>query len=225
MFNPFAFLEPLFPCIGRERQVQELAVQAQLNIRKLSGLPLEDSETPSTDFLSILKSNCLLLERLVERDDLLLRENQADTSSIINTSMQTQPSTLASPILTVDPDPELSETAKDLIQLRDWVLMAKTVGTGASAEVIESFYEKLGEILGKEGVTALEETGSSYDYERQQIVSIEVTDDPNKTDLVCSTVRPGYLFQEQLIRTQEVIIYTFDNSMSYDSSSPDDPVS
>lgn len=228
MFNPFAFLELLFPCISRERQVQQLAVQVQTSVRKLSGLPAENSEDPSADFLSILKSTCLLLEGLVERDDLSLRDSQAETSSIINTSnpeVQSQPSAIASPTPPVAPEPELSETAKDLIQLRDWVLMAKTGGTGASTEVIESFYEKLGEILGKEGVAALEETGSSYDYERQQIVSIEVTDDLNKSDLVCSTVRPGYLFEDRLIRAQEVILYTFNNSMPSDTSPYDDSVS
>lgn len=221
MFKPFSFLEPLFPCITRERQARELAIQAQTSIRKLSdllpegsevsNLP-EGSETPDTDLLSILNSTCLLLDRLVERGDKSPTDIQAETSSTLKTSepeAPPQPGDIAPP---PPPEPEFSKTVKDLIQLRDWVLMAKTGGTGASAEVIESLDDKLAEILDKEGVTSLEETGSLFDYERQQIVSIEVTDDPNKSDRVCSTVRPGYLFQDRIIRPQEVILYSFDNS-------------
>ncbi|MBD2483942.1 nucleotide exchange factor GrpE [Planktothrix sp. FACHB-1365] len=228
MFNPFAFLAPLFPCITRERQIRELAIQAQTSARKLSGLRPEDSEDSDADFLSILNSTCWLLERLVERSDFSPADSQAETSTVLKTSeseVPPQPAVIASSNSPATPEPEFSEMAKDLIQLRDWVLMAKTGGTGASAEVIESFYEKLGEILAKEGVTALEESDCLYDYERQQVVSIQVTDDPNKSDWVCNTVRPGYLFQERLIRPQEVVIYTFDNSISYNSFSSDDSVS
>jgi molecular chaperone GrpE (heat shock protein) len=62
-------------------------------------------------------------------------------------------------------------------------------------------------VLEKEGVTSLEEN-DKFDYERQQIVSTKVTDDPQKNDIVAETVRPGYIFNGSIIRPQEVIIYT-----------------
>jgi molecular chaperone GrpE (heat shock protein) len=78
----------------------------------------------------------------------------------------------------------------------------------------------LGKVLEKEGVTPFEDVGS-FDCERQQVVDTRPTDDPEQDNLVCATVRPGYRFREQLVRPQEVVVYTFDGSPRRLTSSPD----
>jgi molecular chaperone GrpE (heat shock protein) len=92
--------------------------------------------------------------------------------------------------------------------LRDWVLLAKSGESDnqASPKVLDAIYKQLGKILEKEGITPLEETGS-FNYERQQVISTEATDDPEKDDLICDTIRLGYLFKGILFRPQEVIVY------------------
>jgi molecular chaperone GrpE (heat shock protein) len=104
--------------------------------------------------------------------------------------------------------PELSLTAKELMKLSDWVLLAKADGTAVRPKVLEEIYRQLTAILAKENVTLLLETNGPCDYERQMVVGTQPTDDPSLNDCVHSTVRPGYLFHQQLIRPQEVIIYT-----------------
>lgn len=109
------------------------------------------------------------------------------------------------PLVEVEPSP----TARELIKLRDWILMAWSGGGPVSAEVIGELYRQVGRILAKEGVTPLEETGL-YDHNCQQILDTRSTDDLTLNDQVCDTVRPGYLFHGKLIRPQEVIVYLFE---------------
>lgn len=40
------------------------------------------------------------------------------------------------------------------------------------------------------------------------MIETRATEDPRQHNQVCGTVRPGYLFDGELIRPQEVIIYT-----------------
>ena len=58
------------------------------------------------------------------------------------------------------------------------------------------------------GIDRPKRTSSPCDYERQMVVETHPTDDPPQNDHVYSTVRPRYLFHDQLVRPQEVIIYT-----------------
>ena len=115
------------------------------------------------------------------------------------------------------PEPELSPTAKELIKVRDWVLLAQSSGTAVAPGVREEVHRQLARVLAKEGVIPLEETGT-FDYNRQSVSGTHPTDDPEQDDMVCSTVRPGYQFHGQLVRPQEVIIYVYGDSAS--SSAP-----
>jgi molecular chaperone GrpE (heat shock protein) len=118
--------------------------------------------------------------------------------------------TQAAPVSQPAAGPEISSAAKELIKLRDWVLLAKSGEIASPASVLEGLYRKLGQLLQKEGVTALEAAGP-FDEERQQIIETQPTEDPSQDNVVCDTVRPGYLFNGQLVRPQEVILYTYDN--------------
>lgn len=135
-----------------------------------------------------------------------------DASSVTGTSA---PEILAEPPkrLYVEPDPEPSEVAKDLIRLRDWVLLAKSGGTAVEPAVLEEISRQLARVLAKEGITPLEE-GGPYDYNRQSVAGVQPTDDPAQDDQVYSTVKPGYLFQGKLVRPQEVIVYTYQHTQT-----------
>ncbi len=147
---------------------------------------------------SILGFICLILEKLVancNRDD-----NLEDTS-------QPKPQDFF-PDIQSTPEPEPSSTAKDLMGLRDSILAAKIAGIASASDVLEGMYYQLGQILENEDVISFEDTGM-FDSTKQKIMGTEMSDDSSKNDTICSTIRPGYLFQEKVIRPQEIIVYTY----------------
>jgi hypothetical protein len=205
-------LENLIPLLKEKRQAEQLALQAEMIVRELSGLPSVNSD--DRDIISVLNSIGLLLKRFQERPELLNPKEIPITQphEVIKTEEVKPPpeSPPVSQIVRETPDEKPSATAEELIRLRDWVLLANS-GEGkdeekASPKVLDAIYKQLGKILQKEGITALEETGS-FNYERHQVVSTQPTDDPQKEDLICDTVRPGYFSHDSLIRPQEVIVY------------------
>ena len=107
---------------------------------------------------------------------------------------------------TIAKDPEPSSTAKELIKLRDNILLAITENTTGDVRMFQSLYRKMGKILEEEGVFTLEAM-EKFNYEQQQVMETKPTDDVNLDGLVSSTLRPGYLFDGKLIRPQEVIVY------------------
>jgi molecular chaperone GrpE (heat shock protein) len=97
--------------------------------------------------------------------------------------------------------------------LRDWVLLANQ-GQGAAdpqamTSTLEGLYKRLGQLLQQEGLHTLEVTGEPFDGDRQQVMDTRATNDPALDDTVCSTLRPGYLFQARLYRPQQVILYQY----------------
>jgi AcrR family transcriptional regulator len=211
IYNYFPNLEDLFLWIIKERrQVEELALQAETIVYELSGLSRVNSN--DRDVVTILNSICLLLERFQQHPELLnLKETSIIQPIEVIKTEEIEPQTESPPVTQIvreiaEEKPSL--TAQELIRLRDWVLLAKSGESDnqASPKVLDAIYKQLGKILEKEGITPLEETGS-FNYERQQVISTEATDDPEKDDLICDTIRPGYLFKEILFRPQEVIVY------------------
>ncbi|ACK70847.1 conserved hypothetical protein [Gloeothece citriformis PCC 7424] len=217
--------ENWFPLLKEKREAENLALQAEEIVRQLNSLPPVD--TDNRDIITVLKSVCLLLERFQEHSEQLIQEhgeqvNQKESVisppvEVIQTEDVPSSTELPSPppIRRETPEEKPSITAQELMRLRDWVLLANS-GEGeekASPKVLEAIYKQLGKILEKEGITSLEKTGS-FNYEKQQVVSTQATNDPEKEDLIYDTVRPGYLFHERLIRPQEVIVYTYDTSLA-----------
>ncbi|GHO82247.1 nucleotide exchange factor GrpE [Dictyobacter formicarum] len=189
------------------RQTKVLAIRAEALARDLNKLPASSPES-TQDLVAILQSTCTLLERLTEQQATLLAPSPAkdkQDSSQPPVAQNKQAAT-ASPSIS-NKDATLSTTAKELIKLSDWVLLAKAGGTSVQPQVLEEIYRRLTHALETEGVMLLNAEGPC-DYERQMIVGTESTDDPTRNDYVHSTVRPGYLFHDQLIRPQEVIVYT-----------------
>jgi hypothetical protein len=209
--------ESLFPWIAREKQeAEELAFKAEATVRQLSGLPPVSSNGDRRELISMLQSTCLLLERFQERPELLNinQKHKNEELEVINNEKlpETPHTTVESPpSLIVEREPEPSVAAQEIIKLRDWILLAQSESDSFNYKVLEAIYQQLAQILAKEGVKPLEETGL-FNYERHKIISTQKTEDPDKDDWVCETVRPGYLFEGKLIRPQEVIVYTFESS-------------
>lgn len=202
----------IIPQIKEKQQEEELALKAEMIVRELSSLPPVDSD--DRDVITILKSICLLLERFQDNPGLLNQKETPTTQPVEEIKTEKIESPTESPsvskIVRETPVEKPSAAAQELIKLRDWVLLAN----GQEGEekdnhqVLDAIYKQLGKILEKDGISSLEETGS-FNYERHQVVSTQATDDPEKDDLICDTIRPGYLFHNSLIRPQEVIVYTY----------------
>jgi hypothetical protein len=217
----YEFLLRLFPWLDDRREEEELALRIEASALKLSGLA-ERSRSAPGDLKAILSSTALLLERLAGRAATKQNEEHESKAVVDDESAAVRdesaqevgpsalPLTQAAPVSQPAAGPEISSAAKELIKLRDWVLLAKSGEIASPASVLEGLYRKLGQLLQKEGVTALEAAGP-FDEERQQIIETQPTEDPSQDNVVCDTVRPGYLFNGQLVRPQEVILYTYDN--------------
>ena len=193
---------------------KELALKVEQKARTLSGLSMRPENAPS-DIKSILETSCLLLDRLVEEKDREKENNIIASKPVVKAAISNPPNPIKEAVVEQPPIMVISEQklepsviAKELIKLRDWVLLASTSESTASAESFQRIYKKLGQILVKDGVTLLENVGA-YDYEKQQVIDTQITDDPSKNDQIYNTVRPGYIFNGKLIRPQEVIVYTF----------------
>jgi molecular chaperone GrpE (heat shock protein) len=186
--------------VGAEEK--SLALRIEADARKLSSLPLIP-ETGGRELPVILESVSLLLRQLVAQ--LLQREQEA---------VLDEPAAELNPAIRALESPErvpttgLSATAAELIRLRDWILLEKTAQDAPSA-LLEGMYLRLGRVLEKEAVTAMEDQGP-FDEERHRVIATRPTKDPAQGDLICEMVRPGYFLAGQLLRPQEVIIYTYD---------------
>jgi GrpE len=213
----------LFPeKIQAQQQAKEIVIKIENRVRQLSNLPVNPylAQDLPNGLLARLNHIDLLTERLLENRE--INEPSEDIKDIIAVRSTTEKpaeeieakivnneptiSTFPTPAKTIL-EPTLSKTAKELIDLRDWVLLAKTGSNASSPEVLEILYQRLGKILEQEDVTTLEEY-DQFNYERQQIISTKVTDDPEKNDTIAETIRPGYIFNDSIIRPQEVILYS-----------------
>ena len=212
MFNHL--YEYFFPGQTDLKEAMPLALEVEEQVRHLSGLPAHTAET--SDVTTVLRSTRLLLERLVQQQtrSAELEERSPQEEQIVAKVLseppkhvpETPPEPLAQDIVIKASEP--SQTALELIKLRDYVLMANPDELAVAHRILESLYRKLGQMLEKEGLTPLEMTGA-FNYEQQQVVETQGTNDPSLDEIVSSTVRPGYLFNQKLVRPQEVIVYTY----------------
>jgi molecular chaperone GrpE (heat shock protein) len=167
------------------RKAHELAVQARARALKLSDAPHEQ-EPNQEDIVSALTSTCRLLDGLIEEQNKRMAEQTVDVSD----------------------GSALSSCARGLIAVRDSVLQAKVSDQSLDPSMLEGLYLKLGEVLEDEGITEIDEKGR-FDYNRQKILQVRTTDNPEQDEHVFSTVRPGYMVEGELLRPQEVIVYSY----------------
>jgi len=211
--NFVKLLHDFFPWGSHGREAQDLALQVEAKVRRLSRLTQQPPDTTPSDLISVLKSTCSLLDRLVEHAEDSGVDTQAGRASAavarsVEATSSRPPSIPQARHRLPKPEPELGEIEKEVIKLRDWVSLATSPGGGgASRELMEELYRKLGQVLEKGEVVPLEDVGP-YDYMKQKIMSTCPVDNPDKNNFVQSTVRPGYMYRGRLIRPQEVIVYS-----------------
>ena len=163
------------------------ALQLEQTAQRLDGHSHAENATDERDTFSILLSTDELLKALLERQ----AKQEAQRESVV-----TQ---------------ELSATAKEIMGLRDRMLLAtpKEGDMLISAEVLDIFYQELGEILARENVISLEEVGGRFNQNSQRVIATQVTHNLAQHNTVAKSESPGYLFHERLVQPQEVVIYKF----------------
>jgi hypothetical protein len=174
------------------KEVRVLALRAERAGRALNGLePVEDSRA---DAVAVLESACDLLERAARAEK----------------PAPTRPATVASePDAQRRDDQEPSATVRELIAVRDVVLVALEGAQDGPREVLEGIYRSLGKVLEREDVSSVEALGA-FDPAKHEVLDTRPTSDPNEDEVVCETIRPGYSFRGRLIRPQEVVVYQFE---------------
>jgi hypothetical protein len=233
MTRNLPFFKIRLPWIRNDHEVQTLSLQIESKIKDLNDLPSTPINSAPDDIASILKSTNLLLDRFIEKyKHELTKHPSIGTLSpepkISEPSSQAvqQPDVIQTPDepsrpFTIDREPEPSTTARELIKLRDYILLACTENATSDRKVFESLYQKVGQILTHESVTVLEETGQ-FNYEHQQVIDTQTTDDQTLDEMISSTIRSGYLFNQKLLRPQEVIVYVYTPPASVPSESSDE---
>jgi len=177
---------------GQQEEMRQAALRIEQTARRLSGRSSVPGDGDQQDVVSILESTNELLKALPKQEP------------------QREPVVMQRPVEKTQKQ-EPSPIAKKIVALRDTMLLAKPK-EGAlliSAEVLDVFYQELGEILAQENVISLEEVGGRFNQERQRIIATKVTRDPAQHNIVTKSESPGYLFHERLLRPQEVVIYKF----------------
>jgi molecular chaperone GrpE (heat shock protein) len=173
------------------------ALQLEQTAQRLDGHSHTENATDERDTFSILLSTNELLEALLERQ--AKQEALRELTQCPPVKLQQKRAQ------------ELSATAKEIMGLRDRMLLAtpKESDMPISAEVLDIFYQELGEILARENVISLEEVGGRFNQNRQRVIATQVTHNPARHNIVAKSESPGYLFHEWLLRPQEVVIYKF----------------
>ncbi len=102
---------------------------------------------------------------------------------------------------------------KSLIELRDKLMLRKSwledqVPEEVNAKkVVDSQLRELARCLNHLGVEILEADGE-FDSRIQTVVETSVTESEELSGKIAETFRPGYRFQDEVLRSQEVVIYT-----------------
>ncbi|WP_414624810.1 hypothetical protein [Calothrix sp. CCY 0018] len=208
------------------------ALKIEKRIRHLNGISAPNNKSSiDLDLVSSLKSSTLFLDRFIEvmehrnkfhsvneieNSKIIQQENvyfeeKEDVETFSENFEEKEDVETSSEIIVTSEEPKLSETAKELIKLRDSVLLVNTGDKTPNSEILEVLYQRLGKVLEKEGVDTLDKAGK-FNIEQQEVVSTKETDDPELNEVVSETIRPGYLFAGNLFRSQEVIIYSFKES-------------
>ena len=86
--------------------------------------------------------------------------------------------------------------------------MANSEATGVGERVLKSMIGATEQILRDNQVTILRDEGA-FSVDDHETVSVEITDKPELDGQIATTIREGYLFQNQLLRRQQVVVYQY----------------
>lgn len=114
-----------------------------------------------------------------------------------------------------DPGPQEQghlEMIRSLISMRDNLLIRRdwlkdnAPDDQNTMKLIESQLYQTANILKKSGVEILEDQGG-FDSNRHTVVDTRPTDDPLLVNQIVEVFRPGYTYQGEVLRGEEVILY------------------
>lgn len=112
-----------------------------------------------------------------------------------------------------DAEKEMRDMIGNVIALRDGQLMKRDylrsqgMEEGSAAlRIVEATLKEIGNLLKKSGVEILEDQGA-FSSQRQTIVDVKETEEESLDGQIAEIVRPGYVYQGEQLRGQEVIVY------------------
>ena len=86
--------------------------------------------------------------------------------------------------------------------------MAGGEATGSGERVLKSMIGATEQILRDNQVTILR-GGGAFSANYHETLSVKITDKPELDGQIVSTIREGYLFRNQLLRCQLVVVYQY----------------
>lgn len=95
----------------------------------------------------------------------------------------------------------------NLLMRRDWIKENEPEDVNAG-KLVENQLRETANLLKKSGVEILEDDGM-FDSSRHTVVETRETDDPLLDNQIAEVFRPGYVYQGNVLRGQEVIIYMY----------------
>lgn len=108
---------------------------------------------------------------------------------------------------------EMRDLLGNIIALRDGQLIKRDYLYDQGEEVgsvplriVEATLKETANLLKKSGVEILEDEGA-FSSERQTIVDVKETEEESLDGQIAEVVRPGYIYQGEQLRGQEVIVY------------------
>jgi hypothetical protein len=105
-----------------------------------------------------------------------------------------------------------SRSSGALIALRDEVLLAMRSEHTTAQQVAARVSEQLVEILEADGLVPMPDSGT-LDPKRHQVVATRETDDPASAGTIAEVMSPGYLFNDRVVRRQEVVTWRAASAM------------
>lgn len=221
MLDFFFYIRQL---ISNRQEIQKLASQIEICAKQLNGLSAKGNISNENDVVSVLRTSCILLESFInnrfsmEEEETQDKKHETGDISVGKVDFDAKGDTLKektepeevleSKSLSSSTTTEPSETAKEIIKLQDWLFVAKSRDDASTIKTLEILYGKLNKTLSKEGIITLEENGL-FDENKQSAVETIDTNDPSKNNMVSDTVRPGYLFNDEVFRPQDVVVYVY----------------
>jgi len=75
-----------------------------------------------------------------------------------------------------------------------------------------SFQETIESVLEKHGVIAYNEPGEKFFPQRQRALRVELTNDPNKDQIICERIRKGFEYDSKILQPETVVLYKYTNA-------------
>lgn len=101
--------------------------------------------------------------------------------------------------------------ALSLIKFRDQLMYFQenfdAVGNPQAVEMLKNLYAESGRFMKENRIEPLEDTGV-LDAQRHTVVDTRPTDDPALENSIAQTFRAGYRLDGNIVRPQEVVVYT-----------------